>query len=729
LDAPSSPAVTHRRVEPTSRISSSSAPICDGPELLTPRAEARRFNRLRDPQSAAAAGSDNLTSMSACSSPNRAFDDRTVSTENTPVSAANNSAVLRVITQSQFTSFVEQVNTVLAGIHQQWETEDGRIAHLERKLQSNSSEQTGEINGTERFAEMEGSVSGLLEEMQALTRRVEAIDDHVWSQNNVAEKAMQQNREVVQQVHSLEQRCRQQVGGVEEAQRRQAAKIRRMEHTVEEVERRLMKLEEELAHGRHGDSRWGSSVQSQMQQLEEKHEQVTGELRSLHELIHEGLQGIQDERSCDNIPDPGADISKLFRNELNVMDEKMSGQIEDLKSTLAALRVKVDSQLQRVGMMSDRIDKAYKPAIESLREEISQARHLDRQEMDGEVEALRSRLQEFREDAEEAISDLRAALRHVRTARSDDGRMSKGSLGLSEAWPLSSPVSGPPAPGSPERETFATEALAGQVGKLRDMLEGLQITSAMPSTTAVQYSQDSVTSSQADNHVAQLTKSTALDSDKFQRGSCSSPQHDDNEVLLDEDSAPKGSHSTRPEQAIPLLDLGAVTEHLEAIDGLITNLKTRFTGGHGAGIVRSKAIPHPMSCSSVAQESMLHTMGQKPHVSLCSNASSCSLLSMGGPHHREKCMYAARDGASPHTGQESRRFNFSDEGFDSTSLPGTMHMCSHDEAHVPLTKRREPCTPDDGAGHPPNLRAPGGLARRVRSLLQVDEEQVQRRKK
>lgn len=72
---------------------------------------------------------------------------------------------------------------------------------------------------------------------------------------------------------------------------------------------------------------------------------------------------------------------------------QVTGQVEEVSSNMASLRVKVDRLMDRVGSLAERIETAHEPSIDSLRVEISQARGQERRELDAEIQSLKSRLQ------------------------------------------------------------------------------------------------------------------------------------------------------------------------------------------------------------------------------------------------------------------------------------------------------------------------------------------------
>ena len=83
-------------------------------------------------------------------------------------------------------------------------------------------------------------------------------------------------------------------------------------------------------------------------------------------------------------------------------------------SSLASLRVKADGHANRVNSLVERLETAHEPALESMRGEMVQARAQDRRDLDAEIAALRTRLQQASEGSEDTIAEVREGLRQTR---------------------------------------------------------------------------------------------------------------------------------------------------------------------------------------------------------------------------------------------------------------------------------------------------------------------------
>ncbi|CAE7387999.1 unnamed protein product [Symbiodinium natans] len=369
---------------------------------------------LRDP-AGALQGTGESMNNSICSSPNSAWEPGDRGAAPTSLGASARAASLsRMVMQNQFTALAERMNTGVSSLQRQCEVDRRRLAQLEKKLEAQLDDRADKHDGRERWAEVQGSVNGLIEETQALARRVDGLDERLWTRTSGSEVSKQRNRELEQQVQALEQQNRLAAAAAEETQKRQATKIRRAEHSLEEVLRRMATMEDEVRQ-KNATQRDGY-IEARVNSLEQTQEALDADIRALQASLEDGLQ-IRD-AGQEGADLQGADIFEAIRKSemgLSALDRKVSSQVEDLSSSVASLRVKVDGLLSRVGGLAERIETAHEPAIESLRLELSQARQQERREFDTELQTLKNRLQQAQESNEEACGELREALRQSRS--------------------------------------------------------------------------------------------------------------------------------------------------------------------------------------------------------------------------------------------------------------------------------------------------------------------------
>mmetsp|Transcript_54892 Transcript_54892/g.161376 ORF Transcript_54892/g.161376 Transcript_54892/m.161376 type:complete len:1469 (-) Transcript_54892:120-4526(-) len=375
----------------------------------------RIANLLRDPPGA---GGDTSMTTSMCSSPHSAWEPGDGRHAATPSSRNQAQAVNRMVMQNQVSAMAERVNAAVGSLQQQSSEDRRRLAALERKLDSKLDALSREGEGREKFAELQGSVNGLIEETQALTRRVEGLDERLWARTSGSEFSKQRARELEQQVQTMEQQHRLTLAAVEETQKRQATKLRRSEHAVEEAVRRLSKVEAESgASSRHGHG--GGYMEARVGTLEQQLEQLDTEMRTLQMQLDEGmLQGAGNIEGTQDMGDDamGPRLDEALRSaeqSVYTLDKRVTSQVEEVAASLASLRVKVDGQLSRVGTLAERLEVAHAPALEALRAEMSQARLQDRREVDSTLASLKGQVQEALE-CDETVSEVKEALRQTR---------------------------------------------------------------------------------------------------------------------------------------------------------------------------------------------------------------------------------------------------------------------------------------------------------------------------
>eukprot|EP00927_Polykrikos_kofoidii_P023700 TRINITY_DN21742_c0_g1_i1.p1 TRINITY_DN21742_c0_g1~~TRINITY_DN21742_c0_g1_i1.p1 ORF type:complete len:1794 (+),score=431.85 TRINITY_DN21742_c0_g1_i1:110-5491(+) len=397
---------------------------------------------LRDPQHAAPAQAAPMPmngpgDASANTSPAEAADEKWRSICNSPHTAwepgDRGAAPVRLarspaagprpnsgIQQHQFTALAEKVNVVIAGLQRQCDADRRRLQQLERKVDARLEERTRDNEGRQNLAEIQGSVHGLVEETQALTRRIEGLDERLWARTSGSELAKQRNRELEQSVQAMDQQSRLAAAAIEETQKRQAAKLRRAEHELQELSRRLAKTDEEMR-SRPSQQR-DSHLEARVVALEQHQENLEHELRGTQDQLDECHQGVHDLHANVGVRDDQHEEGNLTVEDaiqtcergISSLEKKIVSQVEELASSLASIRVKVDGQLQRVGTLAERMETAHAPAIDSLRAELMQSRQQDRRELEGELVVLRSKLQEALDGHDESLGEHREQLRQTR---------------------------------------------------------------------------------------------------------------------------------------------------------------------------------------------------------------------------------------------------------------------------------------------------------------------------
>jgi len=323
--------------------------------------------------------------------------------------------------QSHMTVLADKVSAVVSGFQKQSETDRRRIAYVERKVEARLDESLRESlresDGREKWAEIQGSVKGLLEELQALTRRVEGLDERLWARTSGTEAEKQRHRELEQQVQTLDQHCRLHMVTAEETQKRQVAKLLRIDHSVEELARRFGKLEEEV-HIMQINPTQQHHLEARISHVQQQHGHFDTRMRSMQLQLTECMQAVHEpaENEDSSFVEPGSRIDEAVHaaeRGMAALERRVLDQVKDISSALAALRVKSDGTTQRVASLAERLETAHEPALEAMRAELANARAQDRREVDGEVVALRSWMQEVNDSADETISEVRQAIRQA----------------------------------------------------------------------------------------------------------------------------------------------------------------------------------------------------------------------------------------------------------------------------------------------------------------------------
>mmetsp|Transcript_39697 Transcript_39697/g.73705 ORF Transcript_39697/g.73705 Transcript_39697/m.73705 type:complete len:904 (+) Transcript_39697:21-2732(+) len=121
-----------------------------------------------------------------------------------------------------------------------------RFQQLEQKVENFCEERSREADARKKWAEVQGSVNGLLEELYSLARRIETMEQRLSTRTSGLDQVRQRSQEIEQQVQALEQSAKLSEAAHDEVQKRQSTKIHRSEHMLEELSRRMAKMEEDM---------------------------------------------------------------------------------------------------------------------------------------------------------------------------------------------------------------------------------------------------------------------------------------------------------------------------------------------------------------------------------------------------------------------------------------------------------------------------------------------------
>ncbi|CAJ1461774.1 unnamed protein product, partial [Effrenium voratum] len=203
---------------------------------------------------------------------------------------------------------------------------------------------------------------------------------------------------------ALEHQSRMSHTAFEEHQRRQVARQRRWEQSLEELHGKV--AAGEMAHSRMAARpEVRPDFEGRFRRLEQRQEFSDSALRALQAQVEEGLQAAT--LSMEGEHEEEASQSRASERGLMVLERKTSGQIQDLSASLATLRVRVDAQLQRMAGLAERLEAA--PGLAQMRVELSASRAQDQQRCEAELAALRERLQELADGCDDTTAELREA--------------------------------------------------------------------------------------------------------------------------------------------------------------------------------------------------------------------------------------------------------------------------------------------------------------------------------
>lgn len=413
------------------------------------------------------------------------------------------------MSSARLESWAEHLSVVVAGLQRQFDGEkravDRRFQQLERQLQGALGRLEGggehrEGGARERWAELQGSVTGLMEEVQALARRADGIDDRLWSRASGAEElARQGTRELQQQVQSLERQSRLQGAAAEDAQRRQQSRQRRVEKFLEDFEWRLTKMEEDQRPGQEEEG--SSAFEEQMQGVCAEVEALQARMAAVEALHAKPSDmaggtslGPADSRlETSEVSDVRGSVG-LLEGRLSSLEAKTSTQLEDLRTTIATVRVKVEGQCQRQGAIAERLEMAHVPTLEALRCEVASERVRDLRAVEDRISELNQKVDralqatDATRDGEEAdslnhrtsaVEALTGALgREVQELRSHLRAEIRTLLGHGAKFGRSGPRGTAATPGHSWPGGMATAAslepgLREQLGAVADRLEAL----------------------------------------------------------------------------------------------------------------------------------------------------------------------------------------------------------------------------------------------------------------
>ncbi|CAE8607053.1 unnamed protein product, partial [Polarella glacialis] len=288
-----------------------------------------------------------------------------------------------------------------------------QLEHLERKLQDQMAAPSA---GRERWADLQGSVSGLLEEMSALARRVESLDEKARLRSSSCEELVRQRtRELEQQLHAQQQKALLAVSTSEEMSKRQTARLRKISQTAEDQTRRIQALEEVVRRPQDSGSAHASTMRLEARLLELEGQQASLQEEFMTVQVGYGTSsasgGALEAAASPRAGGDGSsyDALRALERDLSGLASRTTEQLDEHSVSLANLRVRTDSQEQRLTAAGDRLESVVAPPLEAMRAEIAQFRDHDRQESEARLDHLSRQLQNLSDATEERLSEIQSS--------------------------------------------------------------------------------------------------------------------------------------------------------------------------------------------------------------------------------------------------------------------------------------------------------------------------------
>lgn len=309
-----------------------------------------------------------------------------------------------------------RVNGVIIELQRQVEDERRKVhrqfENLERRLQ----QQSLPFVGNERWANLQGSVTALHEDMTMLSRRVETLDERLRLRSGKTEDLLWgKTRDLQEQLHMQQQKLVLAVATSEEMSKRQTTRIRRL---VQSIEHRFDNLPTRPIEG---------SFDARLRELEGQQVSLEDEFHSFAKATATAQEGVTQATlrrsmeggsdgthcTCSRGKNGHDSMLRVLECDLANLAQETKSQLDDHTKALASLRVRMDGREERLVATSERLETVVAPPIQALRTELSQLRDRDRHEFESRLRPLSERLQEIASISEETTTELRDKLKEV----------------------------------------------------------------------------------------------------------------------------------------------------------------------------------------------------------------------------------------------------------------------------------------------------------------------------
>jgi len=507
-----------------------------------------------------------------------------------------------------------RLNVVVGELQRQVDSErrtvHRQLQQLERRFQDHIA--TPAV-ARERWADLQGKVDGMLEEMSALARRVEGLDEKLRLRIGGCEETLRQRtQKLEQQLHEQEHKALLAASTNEEIQKRQAAKLRKVGQALEDSVRRMDTVEELARRPDIGTSSAAErhrALESRLAEHEQRYLLFEDEVR--HHPIMSGavkLQSTQAENgepgsiarrglAYDTNDDDEDPALRTLERDLAALAERHDKMLDEHGAELAKLRVRTDGQEQRLNSAADRVETAIAPLRSGILSELAQLREHDKQEIEGKVENLGRRVQTVTETSEEVAAEVRDRIRELGAEIAAAGLASRNAppehmpalQKLADAHVmheqairrLEACVQEPQAAGVMSTEDLCSmllrvESMENRVdcleqsGGEQELSEKADRTQLLRVEAAVQELSEPI------NRLSKRTASNEARSAALERRVEQLQQFHANSESLGSSGGIEGVASSSPQPPQAIEELSAAVSRIDAVASLVNNLKARL---------------------------------------------------------------------------------------------------------------------------------------------------------
>jgi len=323
-----------------------------------------------------------------------------------------------------------RLGAVVAELRRQGELERRGVQQQLRQMERRMQEQlAAPALGRERWADLQGSMSGLVMEVSALSRRVDGLDERLQLRlSNCEELLRQRTRQLEQQLCAQQHKCLLAAATSEAMSKRQTARLWRLLQSLEEHSTRLSAVEE-----RTNAAVDAKRLEARLAEMEGKQSRIEEELQSLTTDATLRSDTTSGSITQNGIADAvcGADGAALefdscsgeeyastlrsLEGDVSALTKRTLGQLDGHSVALANLRIRTEGQEQRLAAVAERLETVVAPPLSALRAEVVQLREHDRQEAEGRLGELARRVKVVEDTTEEAASELQEQLRDIST--------------------------------------------------------------------------------------------------------------------------------------------------------------------------------------------------------------------------------------------------------------------------------------------------------------------------